>query len=218
MLLYKILGNLIFFVVWFFKLSYRFEEKVSSIAEAKKLPPYNAFFAALWHQDLVACLLSQKKHWGEFAALCSASKDGEMISIAMKRLGVIPVRGSSKKGGTKAKEQLIEIIKKGGVTIAITIDGPTGPIYEIKSGIIEMAQASGAPIVPYLARGKRNWVINSWDKMNIPKPFTKVYTYTGQPIWVPKDLPRERFHEIKDQIKNELFKAKEVLIESFKND
>ena len=54
--------------------------------------------------------------------------------------------------------------------------------------------------------------------MNIPKPFTKIYTYTGEPIWVPKDLPREKFQEIKDQIKNELFKAKEVLIESFKND
>lgn len=216
MLGYKILGNLIFLVVWFFKLTYRFEEKVGSIAEAKKLPPYNAFFAALWHQDLIGCLLSQKKHWGGFAALCSASKDGEMISIAMKRLGVIPVRGSSKKGGTKAKEQLMEYLKLG-YTCAITIDGPTGPIYEIKSGIIEMAQATGAPIVPYLARGKHNWVINSWDKMNIPKPFSKVYTYTGEPIWVPKDLPRERFFEIKDKIKSELFKAKEVLIESFKN-
>ncbi len=217
MFFYKILGSLIFFVAWFLKLTYRYEDKVGSLPIAKKTSPYNAFFTALWHQDLIACLLSKKKSWGPFAAICSASKDGEIIAVAMKKLGVIPIRGSSKKGGTRAKEQLMESLKKGSIC-AITIDGPTGPIYEIKSGIIEMAQMTGAPIVPYLARAKNNWVINSWDKMNIPKPFTKIHNYTGEPIWVPKELPRERFHEIKDQIKNELFKAKEVLIESFKND
>jgi lysophospholipid acyltransferase (LPLAT)-like uncharacterized protein len=216
MLIYKILGNFVYLVARLIESTYRCEEKVGSLSQAKGYHPGGAHIFGIWHQNLVSSILSGNK-FGPYGTLASASKDGEIIATAIKKFNLVPVRGSSKKGGLKAKNQMIEKIQEG-LPFALTIDGPTGPAYEIKSGIIEIAQITGIPIVPHTALAKNYWVIKkSWDKMRIPKPFTKIYTYTGDPIWVPKDLPRERYNEIKEQIKKELFKEEEILNEIIKN-
>ncbi len=216
MLIYKILGHIIYYIVSLISLTFRYQERYGSLERAKYLHPKGSYIAALWHQDLFSCITFGIR-FGPYTTLASASKDGELITTAIRKLGLLPVRGSSKKGGTKAKTELIEYLEKG-IPAALTIDGPKGPIYEIKSGIIEMAQVTGVPIVPFLALGKDNFVIKkSWDKMRIPKPFTKIYTYTGNPIYVPKDLPREKYGEIKEKIKNELFKAQDFLEKEFKS-
>lgn len=216
MFFYRILGNLIYFVCRLLELTYRCEEKFGSLSLAKGYHPSGAHIFGIWHQNLVSSILSGRKY-GPYGTLASASKDGEIITTAIKKLNLIPIRGSSKKGGLKAKNQMIEMIQSG-LPCALTIDGPTGPLYEIKSGIIEIAQTTGIPIVPHTALAKNYWILEkSWDKMRIPKPFTKIFTYTGEPIWVPKDLPRERYTEIKEQIKKELFREEEILNEIIKN-
>lgn len=215
MLLYRILGNIAYLLARLIELTYRCEDKVGSLSLAKSYHPSGAHIFGIWHQNLVSSILSGRKY-GPYGTLASASKDGEIIATAIKKLNLVPIRGSSKKGGLKAKNQMIELIK-GGLPCALTIDGPTGPLHEIKSGIIEIAQITGVPIVPHTAIAKSYWVLEkSWDKMRIPKPFTKILTYTGDPIWVPKDLPRERYFEIKEQIKKELFKEEEILNELIK--
>jgi lysophospholipid acyltransferase (LPLAT)-like uncharacterized protein len=217
MLIYRILGYLTSVIVKLLSLTYQFKEVVGDFSSLRKHSPKGSYIVALWHQDLFPSILFGKD-FSPHSTIASASKDGELITTAIKRLGYVPVRGSSKKGGTKAKSELVELLEKG-LPSSLTIDGPKGPIFEIKSGIVEMAQTASVPIIPFIALGRNNWILEkSWDKMRIPKPFTKIFVYTGNPIYVPKDLNRDQYGEIKDQLKDELFKGKEILEDKIKND
>ena len=71
--------------------------------------------------------------------------------------------------------------------MAFTVDGPRGPRYEVKSGPVFLAKKSGNPILPYVIEPKTFWTTKSWDKMQIPKPFTRAITIIGEPIYVEPD-------------------------------
>lgn len=81
--------------------------------------------------------------------------------------------------------------------VAFTIDGPRGPRYVAKPGPVSLAQISQCQIVCFYVAAERAWVLNTWDRMLIPKPFSRVYTHAGRPIVVPLDASegqRVSFH------------------------
>lgn len=123
--------------------------------------------------------------------LTSKSFDGEYIARFIQRFGYGAIRGSSSRGGAKA---LIEMIKamRSGLPIAFTIDGPRGPRYEAKLGPIILAKKTGNPILPVIIEPKSYWQANSWDKMHVPKPFTKAMLIIGEPIYVAADASKEQ--------------------------
>jgi lysophospholipid acyltransferase (LPLAT)-like uncharacterized protein len=78
-----------------------------------------------------------------------------------------------------------------GHTIALTIDGPKGPRYQVKSGAVFLAKKAGVPVIPIVAESSKFWTINSWDKLQIPKPFTKAKIFFGEPVFVAEDSTAE---------------------------
>jgi lysophospholipid acyltransferase (LPLAT)-like uncharacterized protein len=126
-----------------------------------------------------------------FAVLTSRSKDGEFIARVIHRFGYVPVRGSSSRGGQRGLLELHSFVENGGGA-AFAIDGPRGPRYVAKRGPVLLARTTGVPITAFYVAMENAWVLNTWDAMMIPKPFSRAYIRVARKIFVPADADDER--------------------------
>jgi len=137
---------------------------------------------AFFHGDLFALLLSHRDV--RFLVPISESRDGEIIARVLSRFGFEVVRGSSKRHGHKALLALVRGMREG-KTVAIAVDGPRGPLHEVKTGAVFLAGTSHAPIIPVAAAATHAAVMDrSWDKLMVPAPFTECLVRYGDPIHV----------------------------------
>jgi lysophospholipid acyltransferase (LPLAT)-like uncharacterized protein len=137
------------------------------------------------------------------ALMISRSFDGEYIARIMKRLGYRPVRGSSSRGAVGAlmgmRRELVE-----GYAAVFTIDGPRGPCYVAKPGPVMLAKKSGQPISCFYVAIDRAWILNSWDRMIIPKPFSRACGYFSSPMPVPAGASEEQMAALHQQMQETL--------------
>ncbi len=110
--------------------------------------------------------------------IISQSKDGEIISLVVRKLGYVPLRGSSTRGGGRALAGVIRMLKAKGI-VAITPDGPKGPLYSVKEGVVSAANICSVPIIPISVTASPKILLKSWDKMVIPMPFAKITIRTA---------------------------------------
>ncbi len=135
---------------------------------------------AHWHGDEL--VLVGYYSFRRLAVLSSLSKDGTLMARTLELLGYKVFRGSSSKGGARGLIGLIKAVKEGSQS-ALAVDGPKGPIYEVKPGIVELALRTGRPIVPLRTRCDRAWYIpRAWNKSYLPKPFARVEVEYGEPF------------------------------------
>jgi lysophospholipid acyltransferase (LPLAT)-like uncharacterized protein len=155
------------------------------------------FIICAWHHDIYFSSWLLKDF--ELTALISSSKDGEYINQILSGFGFGAVRGSSTRGGIGAMKQLIRCLKDGNA-VAITPDGPQGPIHKIQEGIVALAKMTGVPIIPWIYEASSCWKLNSWDSHKIPKPTTKIRSVFGQPLYVPKSASSSEFGKYCQQL------------------
>lgn len=143
-------------------------------------PPQHPMIWVFWHNRIFTMPVFYKRHMKSRrgAVLTSASRDGAVLSEAMRCLGVASVRGSSSKRGAAAMRGLADWIR-GGHDVAITPDGPRGPCYRLQPGVIKLAQVTGAPVLPLTATCARAWRLRTWDRFFIPCPFSMVKVSVG---------------------------------------
>lgn len=137
-----------------------------------------------WHHDIPLLLFYFRK--SGFYPLISLSKDGQLLIPILKIFKYGVIRGSSTHGSIHALKRGIDILKNG-KSIVITPDGPLGPRYSFKKGAFYYAKNTRVPIIPVTAALYNKWIINSWDKMEIPKPFGLGVISMGEPIFINKD-------------------------------
>jgi len=168
------------------------------------LADYGRVIVAVWHQRFLPALAYVTK-FRNFAPIImiSQSRDGELAARLAERLGLVPVRGSSKRGGTTALAAILKALKENPAVIHI-VDGPAGPKGIVKPGIISMAQISGAVILPVIVSVDRAWIMGSWDRFLVPKPFSKVTIEWGPPLAVPQDLDSAQEEEFRAEIERRL--------------
>ena len=146
-----------------------------------------SFIYALWHDQLLLSPFTwQTKN--RIDILISKHKDGDIIADLVKYHGFNSIRGSTN-NPSKVKEKntissIRKIIKtlKANVSIGITPDGPRGPRHKVSEGTINIARISNKKILPMALAYKEQWVLNTWDKFIIPKPFNKICIVWGDPI------------------------------------
>jgi len=136
---------------------------------------------ALWHGRILPGL-HYFRHRG-IVVITSRNFDGEWIARILHRFGFGTARGSTSRGGARALVQLRRDLAAGRPA-AFTVDGPRGPARVVQSGVVFLAGATGHPIVPYHIEAERHWTLRSWDRTQIPKPFSRVALVIGQPIAV----------------------------------
>jgi lysophospholipid acyltransferase (LPLAT)-like uncharacterized protein len=154
--------------------------------------PQEKLIFAIWHNRLSLALILYRRYVARrdpsrrLVALVSASRDGGMLARVLELFKVQPVRGSSSRRGAQA---LLEMVSWGerGHDLAITPDGPRGPRYVVQEGVISTAQLTGLPIVPVSYRLSWKIQLKSWDRFQIPLPFTRCEVVTAPAIRVPRE-------------------------------
>lgn len=136
---------------------------------------------ALWHGRILAATL----YWRDrgIVALTSRNFDGEWIARLMARFGYRAARGSTSRGGARGLVQLRRELA-GGSIVAFTVDGPRGPARIAQRGAVWLAGATGHPILPFHIEADRFWEARSWDRTQVPKPFSIVAVAVGEPFEV----------------------------------
>ncbi|MFW5855713.1 MAG: lysophospholipid acyltransferase family protein [Bacillota bacterium] len=119
-------------------------------------------------------------------ALASGSEDGEYLSRILKNFGWQVVRGSSTRGGSRSLLKLYRRLKKGDRGV-ITPDGPTGPRYKVKPGVVYLQEKSGGFIIPLGVAAERKFEADSWDRFIIPLPGSKTVLQIGSPLQLSPD-------------------------------
>ncbi len=164
---------------------------------------------ALWHGH--QCCVFGVEDKSHLNVLISRSIDGEIIARAVERLGFKTVRGSKgKKGSVEATMQLLDRLKNS-ECIAMTVDGPSGPAFKVKEGVIKIAKMSGAPIIPvYWYSPQINFIkFPSWDKLLYPLGATWLVNLYGEPIYVNSDNTDQQDEQIRMHLENVLKELEE---------
>lgn len=157
---------------------------------------------ALWHGRLLPC---SYLHRGEqLATLISQHRDGDYIAGVVEGWwGYKAVRGSSSRGGAAALREVVRVLKQG-TAMAITADGPRGPLQRMKPGLIVAAQLAGVPIIPTTASADHAWRMKSWDRFLVPKPFSRVLLEYGEPVVVPRAASEQEVAALGDEVQRRL--------------
>jgi lysophospholipid acyltransferase (LPLAT)-like uncharacterized protein len=139
----------------------------------------------VWHQQFFSAIRHFKSYESFHPALMiSKSQDGDIIARIAEKQGWRAVRGSSSRDGGKAMKEVIEWLRASGLAGHI-VDGPRGPAGIVKAGVISIARATDAVVVPYSTSADRAWFFNSWDHFMLPKPFARVTIRFGDMISFP---------------------------------
>jgi lysophospholipid acyltransferase (LPLAT)-like uncharacterized protein len=148
--------------------------------EAKGQP----WIYCIWHNSSTMAAYIRRNR--NIAIMASASRDGEIIAGSIERLGNLPVRGSTSSRGGQAARAMVRALRAGHCG-GITPDGPRGPAYRCQIGALWIAALAGCPVVPYEFDADRQWRLRSWDRHKIPKFFSTLYEYVGEPMYVGRE-------------------------------
>lgn len=148
---------------------------------------------AIFHGRMVGLLGIKPRH--KLTILISHSRDGEVIARAANVMGFSTARGSPAHGGTRGALEMVTACQSG-QRLAFTVDGPRGPAYSVKEGIVRLAEITEMPIVPFVCQVRTHYVMKSWDSFMGPFFGTPSLYLFGEPIHVPRNLSDEERRQI----------------------
>ena len=195
------------FQLWARTLRFEIDDRSGLVGKPVRRP----LIATIWHNRLFLFPYAIHRFLpgagGE--ALVSASRDGAIIADFMKRFGFGAVRGSSSRRGATALLALADVLAEGRDTAMIP-DGPRGPAYHLHGGIIFLAQKTGADIWPMNFEFSRYWRLKSWDRMIIPKPFSRVRVIFGERYRARPTASEEEFEAERQRLHDAMMSLVEM--------
>ena len=165
-------------------------------ARGGRLPIYT-----FWHDRIFAG--SYFFRGRRIVIMTSQSFDGEYIARFIQRMGFGAVRGSSTRGGVGALVELTRLVRKG-CPAGFSIDGPRGPRHVAKLGAVLLAKKTGQPVLPFGVNAEHFWALKSWDRMQIPVPFSRVRVRFAPPVRVPAEADAETLNAMRDELQRAL--------------
>jgi hypothetical protein len=163
----------------------------------------NQFIVVTWHRaSIFFCYFYGPYHP---MVMFSQSPDGEYMARFAERCGVVPVRGSSTRGGQRALIQMIRFFHQGNRICSTVLDGPQGPPYQAKTGLLFLAKKTGLPLLPIIWSSPKALTLEkTWDRTMIPKPFSPVVINYGPPLSVPPDCSEAEMDRLRKEIEDRL--------------
>jgi lysophospholipid acyltransferase (LPLAT)-like uncharacterized protein len=161
----------------------------------------NRIIYTFWHGRILAGTYFFRGRG--IVVMTSRNRDGEYIARVIGRFGYGAARGSSSRGGRRALALMTRELRRGH-DVAFAIDGPRGPRYVAKPGAIWIAAKTGAAVFPFHLSPEKKWDLNSWDRFQIPKPFSRVLVVMGRPIYVPADAAGRQLDEFQGELQRSL--------------
>ena len=144
---------------------------------------------AVWHCHLLFPM-NHARHYYEnlppLATMASPSRDGEFIGEVARGMGWVICPGSRRKGGVQALQAMAEYCRRGH-SAAIVADGSRGPARVAQKGVLFLAREARVPIIPVAVAARWKKVFNTWDRFELPLPFSRIAFMAGAPLWVPPE-------------------------------
>lgn len=172
-------------------------ENWEAASQAGQIPIYT-----FWHNRVFLATYFWRQR--RIVVMTSQSFDGEYIARFIQRFGYGAARGSSTRGATGAVVEMVRLMRTG-CPAAFTIDGPKGPRYVAKMGAVLLAKKTGHPILPFTITAANFWEAKkSWDRFQVPKPFTMALVGIAPPIHVPADADDATLEARRGELQNAL--------------
>jgi len=156
---------------------------------------------AFWHGRILPATYYFRRRG--IVVITSENFDGEWIARIIERFGFGTARGSSSRGGLKAMLKLVRDMEQGRPA-GFTLDGPRGPARVAQPGAIWLARATGNPVLPFHLEASSHWTTGSWDRTQIPKPFSTVALVIGEPLDVPAEATDEQLESVRRELEERL--------------
>lgn len=153
--------------------------------------------ASFWH----SCMIPATYIFRDMGirVMSSFSYDGEYMGRIIRKFGFVAVKGSSSRNPVRALLGLRRALDEGW-TVAFTLDGPRGPRHKVKPGPVALARSAGMAMTTFHAAIEKGWTLNSWDRMVIPRPFSRVLVRVGKLIHVPADATDDDLARYTDEL------------------
>ena len=184
------------------KVNLKNRKKIENLLERNE-----SFIYSFWHDQLLMCPLTWQSN-SNIKVLISKHRDGDIIAQLISNLGFEAIRGSThktnkikNKGGLLSARKMIKSLKNG-ISIGISPDGPKGPRHKVSDGILSISRLSKSVILPVGIGFKKKWVLNTWDKFIIPKPFNEITVVWGDPISAITN--EKNNHQFKIKLENKM--------------
>ena len=184
------------------KVNLKNRKKIENLLERNE-----SFIYSFWHDQLLMCPLTWQSN-SSIKVLISKHRDGDIIAQLISNLGFEAIRGSThktnkikNKGGLLSARKMIKSLKNG-ISIGISPDGPKGPRHKVSDGILSISRLSKSVILPVVIGFKKKWVLNTWDKFIIPKPFNEITVIWGDPI--PAITNEKNNHQFKTKLESKM--------------
>jgi len=140
--------------------------------------------------------------------MSSNSYDGEYMGRIIRKFGFVAVKGSSSRNAVRALLGLRRALQEGW-TVAFSIDGPRGPRYKVKPGPVALARSAGIPLTMFHMAVEHAWVLNTWDRLIIPKPFSRVLMRFGTLIPIPAEATDDDMERYEQKLQDSLDRVRE---------
>ena len=204
-LIFNLVSGIIFVYLKFSYLTSKWHFVMPKDLDEEKIDNENGLFFAIWHNRLAygMCIFSNYKNG---FALTSPHSDGKIIGKLVLMMNHKIIQGSTNKNSNSAVKEIIKQITNGG-KIVVTPDGPRGPIYKNGSVITKIANKYNKKLIPVSCHASSYFELKSWDKMMIPKPFSKITVVIGKPLELSGDDDRDRLL-LEKKLNNLTFEAK----------
>jgi len=172
---YSLLGAICSTLRW----EVRGGEYVDAILDNGHQPIYT-----FWH----VCIVTATWFWRNrgIVVMSSASRDAEYTGRVIQRFGYGTSRSAATRGGGRALAEMAQCLQNN-LGVAFTIDGPRGPVYVAKPGAVTLARHTGHAILPFHITSSSYIELPSWDRLQIPVPYSNAICLIGEPIYVPRD-------------------------------
>lgn len=154
-----------------------------------------------WHGRILPATFYFRRRG--IVVMTSENFDGEWIARIIQRFGYGAARGSTSRGGRRALLQLVREVRDGRPA-GFAIDGPRGPARVAQPGAVWLAGATGQPLLPFHLEASRYWELGSWDRTQIPKPFSTVALAVGEAMPVAAGLGEDALEQVRMELESRL--------------
>ncbi len=157
--------------------------------------------ASFWHACIIPATYTFRDQG--IRVMSSNSYDGEYMGRIIRKFGFVAVKGSSSRNAVRALLGLRRALQEGW-TVAFSIDGPRGPRHKVKPGPVALARSAGVSMTAFHMAVEKAWVLNTWDRLIIPKPFSRVLMRIGRLIPVPAETSDEELDRYEQELQETL--------------
>jgi lysophospholipid acyltransferase (LPLAT)-like uncharacterized protein len=156
---------------------------------------------AFWHGRILPATFYFRRRG--IVVITSENFDGEWIARIIERFGYGTARGSTSRGGLKAMLKLVREMNAG-KPAGFTVDGPRGPARLVQPGAVWLARETGNPVLPFHLEASSHWTANSWDRTQVPKPFSTVALSIGEPLEVSRTATPDQLEHARAELERRL--------------